>query len=381
MTDNFPVSAINPFGLIMSLGSSDLGDLVYYKIVKDWFLYYYIGISDFRGRGKLVDKGLPRKIERQLSLKGRVLVLEIADELLLAEIHHLTKSLIGGRIVDLSFSLIGDSRGERYSVRELPIDIDKWDSKKKLFVFKRDGREDLSIDPERMVVFYNNDEFKRDLIGVDWWLKESRSFLNKIFYDAEKCRKKMAIFSPGRLSPKDWEYAINGFESSDYIVNIAFEETINSKGKKGRIDPTDISHDTIGPEKSTEREQLWRDYLRFLAEMYKYYGIQFNIGWKEERQNVAEIALIETPYRAWERQRKQNREDGYRGCEKLGWIEPGWELVYGGNAETNQQKIQKLEEEIKIIELEKILELLRQEKKTKNKEKETEVLDRKYEKT
>ena len=76
MTKN---SAVDPFAKQLSNLSELDSDDSYELQFKDYLLRYYIGISDFRGKGLLVDCGLPHRIEKYLSLYGRVLAVELLE--------------------------------------------------------------------------------------------------------------------------------------------------------------------------------------------------------------------------------------------------------------------------------------------------------------
>lgn len=343
-------TALNPYGLVNSengAGFTNIDYITYCNSVIKWFLRYYVGISDFRGKGKLVEKGLPWKIEKQLVLKGKILVLEIAEEPVLAEIVG-NPILSEGKIVELDFKILDDTKGEKFSIKTLVED----NKQARLVIYNVNGEEEKTIDPKKCVFFINNQDAERDLIGIETWLKALWSNLGNIFYDQKKSRKKLGLITPDDIHGSDWEKIIDGFENDYFAVNLALTET--QKGANG-FDPNEVRHILVSPE-SAEREQLWRDYLRLFAEVCKYYGVQFNIGWKEERQNLPEIGLLQAPFKAWEKERKHVREEAYKQCEKIsGWLEPSWELIYGAQAETNEQKIKKLEEEIRILELEEQL--------------------------
>jgi hypothetical protein len=356
---NNQTTAIDPFKLAWDYKSYEKGGLLsyddYHQQVKEFFHKYYVGISDFRGEGKFKEANLMWKIETNLTHKGMIAVLEAAEELLLADVVGTPQiSLLDGSayIIKAEFNILSSSGGRFTLIRDNKngkLEIDSADE-----VLKN------SIDPEKVVIFYNNEAGLADCVNLGQWTSKLYFFLDQIIYDADKCRKKFLMFTPTRLAKKDWAYFIDGYNNNDIIANVALDNSQKSKGSKPGIDPVDVKYEIYGPE-SNEREQLWRDYHRIFAEMCKYNGLQYNIGWKEERQNIPEIGLIEAPFRAWEKERKFVREEALKQCEELGWIKEGWELLYGAQAETNEQKINKLEQEIRIIELKKQLSSLRSE--------------------
>lgn len=363
-------SAVDPFIKQLSSNINGDDDFVYEQQFKDFLLRYYIGISDFRGKGTLVDCGLPTKIEKYLSLHGKILVVEMADKLYLARLTgKLKRNFRDKSIRRCDFILLDDDSQEIYQIRTTSEKKDKNDNEiKKLVVYDGSGKVDLTIDPSKIVLFINNDDSLPDQIGIEFWTERLKSKLDLIEYDSKKCKKKMALFTYSKMDGTDKAEAIEEFENNDFLFNIHWGNSIKSKGKKTGIDPSETNFKLVGPEDSKERAQLWQDYREYIIEVCKFHGVIFQISFKSERQNIPETLMAGTPYKAWEKERKRVREEVYKKCEELGWIEKGWELNYGAQAETNEQKIQKLEEELKLAELEGKLEQIRSKKKEAKKE-------------
>lgn len=128
----------------------------------------------------------------------------------------------------------------------------------------------------------------------------------------------MAIFTRTKMDGDDKSDAISEFENNDYIFNIHFGSSGKGKGKKTGIDPSETNYKLSGPENSQERNHLWNDYDKFIMNLCRFHGINFQASFKQERQNIPETLAAEGHFKAWERERKQVREDAYRQCEKLG---------------------------------------------------------------
>src|SRR5581483_3421141 len=117
MTNN---SALDPFSKHYYITGEEEDDS-FYKQFQDFLTRYYIGISDFRGKGLLVDCGLPRRIEKYLSLLGKVLAIEQignSKKVLLARLAgNLVVDFSSKSIIKCDFILIGDNEQEKYQVR------------------------------------------------------------------------------------------------------------------------------------------------------------------------------------------------------------------------------------------------------------------------
>ncbi|MCE8169263.1 MAG: hypothetical protein I3273_04030 [Candidatus Moeniiplasma glomeromycotorum] len=359
-------SALEPFLKQLSDYTGNDDDFSFNQQFKDFLLRYYIGISDFRGEGPLVDCGLPHKIEKYLSLYGKVLAIELLqNKIFLGQLTgDLKKDFLNDTITKCDFTLIGDASQEKYQIR-IAKKEEGGKKIKKLVVYGGDGKEDITIKPKRIVLFLNNEAGLPDQIGIDFWLDLLWDTLKNIKYDQKKCRKKMAVITRTKMDGTDKARAIEGFENSDYIFNISFDSSGTGKGKKMGIDPHDVNYSLSGPENSQERRQLWTDYREYIAEVCKFHGLVSQTSFKQERQNIPETMMLEAPYKAWEKERKQVRQEAYQKCQELGWIKEGWELNYGAQSETNQQKIQKLEEKLKIAELEEQIANIGKNKETK----------------
>lgn len=370
--------ATDPFNKLST--SSELGndDHDYFSQFKEFLTRYYVGISDFRGKGKLVEQGLPPRIERELSLKGIILAIELVEgKIFLASVVKDIKQkpklkirMLDKVIIEGEFIFLDDASQEKFTIK-LVKEGEKDEKKEKLIVLNGNGERDLRIDPKKIVVFYNNLTGTPDQIGLEFWLKRLKGKLDYIEYDAKRSRKKLGIFSPGRIDEDDWVKINNGLDGDEFAVNIAMPKSQTGKGKHEGFDPNDTRHLIHSPANSKERTQLWDDYRQYKIELATYHGVMLAPSFKQERQNIPETMAIEASYRAWEKDRKHVREIAYQQCEELGWVEKGWELNYGANAETNEQKIKKVEEEIKLLELEEKLAELKEQlawKKTATKE-------------
>src|SRR2546423_859601 len=123
-------SAVDPFIKQLSVSGDYDSDNSYDQQFKDFLLRYYIGISDFRGEGLLVDCGLPRRIEKYLSLYGKVLAIELTEnKIVLARLTgELKRNFLDGSIVKCDFIMIDDDTKEKYQVRT----VSKTEGKKKV---------------------------------------------------------------------------------------------------------------------------------------------------------------------------------------------------------------------------------------------------------
>lgn len=164
MTNNNK-SAIEPFTKqLYDTGEYDSADSFKMQF-KDFLLRCYIGISDFRGKGPLVDCGLPHRIEKQLSLLGKVLVVEASeDKLFLARpVGKLKTNFWTKEIIECDFVLINDDGEEKYQ-----IGIETENKVKKTVVYNGEGKKDFIINPKKIVCFMNNDCGLPDQIGIDF---------------------------------------------------------------------------------------------------------------------------------------------------------------------------------------------------------------------
>jgi hypothetical protein len=154
----------------------DNGDHEYFSQFKEFLTRYYVGISDLRGKGKLIDQGLPPRIERELSLRGIILAIELVDGgIFLASVAKKVDNLttlkirmIDKAIVECEFIFLDDSDQEKFSVKLEKKEDKKGKKEEKLVLLNGKGEVDLRFDPKKIVVFYNNLAGTPDQNGIEF---------------------------------------------------------------------------------------------------------------------------------------------------------------------------------------------------------------------
>ncbi|MEG7978862.1 MAG: hypothetical protein NY202_02985 [Mollicutes bacterium UO1] len=142
-------------------------------------------------------------------------------QLLLANITSKLERNLDKQITRVEFTIIDEEAQTTYTARQVREKDKKTgqEIEQGLVIFNRQGEPDLLLNPARLVLFLNNGTGTADQAGIRFWLKRLKGRLDYIDYDARKCRKKMAIFTPSAMDASDKKEAIEGFENADYIFN------------------------------------------------------------------------------------------------------------------------------------------------------------------